>query len=91
MDLKELQERNYAATVRRGLISEKTQITEFLKKIEEEFNELDFSVYLWEGESFDEKELADIILVCLAMAKHYDIDIIKVLEEKVIINENRKD
>lgn len=103
MDLKELQERNYAATVRRGFITEKTSVGDFLNKIDEELDELGECLFDSVNGDFvnpkhckyckkdSQLELADIILVCLAMAKHYDIDIMKVLEEKVVINENRKD
>lgn len=96
MDLKEIQERNYQATVKRGLISNKTTIEQFLDKIFEELEELDCS--LWDYTKRKRKksfcknsklEMADIILTVLAMAKHYDIDIQKALEEKTIINENR--
>lgn len=95
MDLKQIIDRNYGATKRRGLITDETRFEDFLCKIEEELEELNTSNldfgYNGFDEKFDEKELADIILVCLAMAKHYNIDIQKALEEKVIFNESRKD
>ena len=43
------------------------------------------------GNKFDEKELADVALVCFTMAKHFNIDLIKVMEEKMLYNEIRKD
>jgi len=86
LTLKEIQQRNYNATVRRGLISDNTTIYEFFKKLEEEKNEFFFA------ESADEpEELADVIIVCLCYAKHYNIDIQKALEEKTLYNEKRKD
>lgn len=90
MDLKEIQQRNYEATVKRGLITEDTMFIEFGNKIAEELHEL-WESYKPHSEDvkFDESELADIILVCLAMAKHYGVDIQKALEEKTIFNENR--
>jgi NTP pyrophosphatase (non-canonical NTP hydrolase) len=92
MDIKEIQQRNYKATVKRGFINQDTSIFDFITKIEEEVNELEYSHYLRNSTKiqFDKKELADIILVCLAMAKHYDIDIMKAMEEKTIFNEIRK-
>ncbi len=90
MDIQEIINRNYEATVKRGQIDNKTHAYNFTSKINEENNELDESIYNC-GKNFDEKELADIALVCFAMAKHYDIDLLKVMEEKMLYNENRKD
>ena len=92
--IKELADRNYNAQLKRGTITDKTIGDDFLCKIQEEIDELadSYTRYLYlEKEQIDEKELADIILVCLAMAKHFKIDIFKVLEEKVVYNENRED
>jgi NTP pyrophosphatase (non-canonical NTP hydrolase) len=88
MDIKEIINRNYQATVKRGLIKPETTKTEFHIKLQEEVLELDCAIYnrLQPDENL---ELADVILVCLAYAKHFEIDILKVLEEKVIFNENR--
>ena len=92
--IKELADRNYNAQLKRGTITDKTIGDDFLCKIQEEIDELadSYTRYLYiEKEQIDEKELADIILVCLSMAKHFKIDIFKVLEEKVVYNENRED
>jgi len=89
MDLKEITERNYKATVKRGLITPDTNTSHFIGKIDEELIELDEVCYI-DGVS-DESELADIIIVCLNMAKHFNIDIQEALEEKTIYNETRKD
>ena len=88
MDIKEIINRNYQATVKRGLITYETCFDEFINKIHEELVELNISNTYY---GFDKSELADIILVCFAMSKHFRIDILKELENKVIINENRKD
>jgi NTP pyrophosphatase (non-canonical NTP hydrolase) len=91
MDLKEIQERNYAATVRRGLINIFTDFNDFYLKIVEETEELNKSKLPFSPpDDFDSKELADIIIVCLCMAKHFNIDIEQILAEKTIFNENRK-
>ena len=93
MTIQEIIDRNYAATVKRGQINKKTSIVDFLDKIHEEVYELESSYldalsYL---ETFDKKKLADITLVCFAMAKHYKIDLIKTMEEKMLYNEQRID
>lgn len=94
MTIQELITRNYQSTVNRGKINIFTTSDEFLAKIDEEVQELKDSFLPFGNEnepSFDPKELADIIFVCFNFAKHFDIDIEKVLEEKLIFNENRKD
>ena len=89
MDIKEIINRNYQATVKRGLIKPETTKQEFSDKIKEEVNEFDFEINWFNGSENEPKELADIILVCLAYAKHFNIDILSELENKVIFNENR--
>lgn len=79
--------RNYNATVRRGQITGCTTAREFIKKLYEEIIELDESD---DGFDFDEKELADVSLVCDAMAIHFNIDLNKVKYEKMLYNEQRK-
>jgi len=91
MTIKEIIDRNYAAQIKRGQITTKSDIDTFWWKIDSELHELADSVTLMKPNEFDPKELADIILVCLSMSKHYNIDIVKVLEEKTLYNETRKD
>jgi NTP pyrophosphatase (non-canonical NTP hydrolase) len=67
---------NYDSTVKRGLINSETSKEDFINKLFEE-NKLDF------------KEVADIILVCLNCAYHYNIDIEKELKNKIQKNYNR--
>lgn len=88
--MKKLIEDNYKSIVKRGLITPNTTKKQFIDKIYEEVNELECE-YLNKFGFVDEFELADIILTCLNMAKHYNIDIEKVLKEKIKINENRHD
>ncbi len=88
MEIQEIIDRNYQATVKRGQITKATDAYDFGEKLNEEVYELNESVSFNE---FDESELADIALVCFAMAKHYYIDLLKVMEEKMLYNENRKD
>lgn len=80
--------RNYKSTVKRGLINSNTTKKDFLIKIEKEVDELYNYYYENKGE-IDPFELADIILVCLNMAKHYNIDIERYLKEKIDINFKR--
>jgi NTP pyrophosphatase (non-canonical NTP hydrolase) len=85
MDIKELTERNYAATVRRELISDKTKFRDFSLKILEEYAEIVEARY---SKKMGE-EIADLIIVGFCMAKHYEIDIQKELDKKTLFNEKR--
>ena len=85
MTIREITKLNYNATVKRGCITEKTTQVDFLEKIEEEVSELSWL------DPNDWSELADIVLVCFAMAQHFDIDLLKEMEEKAIYNSKRKD
>lgn len=75
--------RNYEATKRRGLITLTTYRHDFGNKLIEELIEFEQSDYT------DEKELADIALVCFAMAEHYGIDLIEEMRKKTEFNEKR--
>jgi NTP pyrophosphatase (non-canonical NTP hydrolase) len=90
MTIKEIINRNYAAQLKRGKVTKKIDFYDWIIDIRDEVNEL-WNSYPKHNSSFDEKELADIILVCLSMSKHYNIDIVKALEEKTKYNEERKD
>lgn len=92
MTIQELIDRNYAAQVKRGQITMKQTLNDFLNKIDEEVNEFKKS-YKNDGywEDIDDKELIDIMLVCFSMAKHFGIDWQKVMTEKVEYNETRGD
>ncbi len=85
--MKNLIESNYQSILKRGLINENTTSLDFIMKLEEEVQEF------IEAEKFglenENEELADIILVCFNIAKHYDIDIEKELKNKIEINNKR--
>jgi NTP pyrophosphatase (non-canonical NTP hydrolase) len=83
--MKKIIEDNYQSIVDRGLITNSTSQSEFFNKIKEEFNEM-VEAKTWEDFKF---ELADVILSCLNLAKHYKIDIEKYLNEKIEINKQR--
>ena len=85
--MKNIIEENYKSIVKRGLINGTTTKLDFLNKIYEEVNELE-ECFL--DLHFDiNEELADVILVCLNIAKHYNIDIENELLTKIEINKNR--
>lgn len=81
--LTDITHRNYEATKRRGLISDKTTQPAFVNKLKEEVIELE------EADCDDWSELADIALVCFAMAEHYGIDLIEEMRKKTEFNETR--
>ena len=85
---------NYKSIVDRGLITPSTYYFDFTRKIEEELGELKDAIidYIdYDSESFPnvKEELADVIMVCLNFAKHYDIDIEKEIKKKIKINKYR--
>jgi len=88
--MKKIIEDNYNSIVNRGLISNDTTKIQFINKIFEEVGELEYFYYENNGE-IDTLELADIILTCLNMAKHYNIDIESELKRKIKFNQKRKD
>ena len=91
MELNEIIKRNYEATVRRGQISNKTTVSEFIKKTDEEVQELKDSRKGSTIYPFDPKEAVDIILVQTAMLHHYGFDTEKIMTEKMLFNEQRED
>lgn len=87
MSIEEIQNRYYSANRRRGQISDLTEKEDFVKKLREEVDELD-------AESTFNKtaqELADVALVCFAMAAHFGIDLMMRMEAKMLYNEKRPD
>ena len=87
--MKEIIEANYKSIVDRGLIDPYyTTGADFFVKLREETSELINAYYDYDDEGIKE-ELADVIMVCLNMAKHYDIDIEQEIKNKIKINEQR--
>lgn len=82
-------EDNYKVTVDRGCISPSTNLFDFLDKLEEETEELIKEALKPKQYSNLPEELADVIMVCLNMAKHYKIDIEQEIKNKIEINRNR--
>ncbi len=79
--MKKLIEDNYQSIVKRGLINPKTTVTQFINKLDEEIEEF--------KDGYEVEELADMILVLLNCARHFDIDIEDELIKKIKINEQR--
>lgn len=71
--MKNIIELNYRVTRNRGLINNKTTDREFVMKLEEEVQE--FVDAFLHGDGDYGHELADIILVCFNIAKHYGLDV----------------
>lgn len=85
--MKDLIERNYKSIIKRNLINENTRESDFIIKLQEEVKEfIEANNYNLPNEM---DEVADIILVCLNYARHYNVDIEQVLKEKITFNENR--
>ena len=80
---------NYQSIVDRGFITPNTTLFEFLDKLDEEVEELNKEALISKEWSNLPEELADVILVCFNMAKHFDIDIEQELKNKIRINEYR--
>ncbi len=87
--MKELIESNYKSIVDRGFITPTTTLFEFLDKIDEEVEELNKEALKPKQYSNLPEELADVIMVCLNMANHYNIDIEQEIKNKIEINKQR--
>ncbi len=88
MALQKIIRDNYDSIVKRGLISPNTKPRDFLEKLYEECNEFETALLTGTNTEMDE-ELADVILVCLNFAQHYDIDIENELTKKIKKNYER--
>lgn len=80
---------NYQSIVDRGFITPTTTLFQFLDKLDEEVEELNKEALISKEWSNLPEELADVILVCFNMAKHFNIDIEQELKNKIRINEYR--
>ncbi len=99
--MKDLIKRNYNSTIKRGKISNSTTHKDFNDKINEELTELNHEIHSEriyyesaENEVMSKKtaiECTDIILTCLNYLCHSGYDPIKLMEEKILINEKRED
>ena len=96
--MKDLIESNYKSIVDRGYIKPSTTYIEFIDKLDEEVKEFKDALNWWtRKDSLGFKpmhisvceEVADVIMVCLNFAKHYNIDIEQEIKSKIKINEQR--
>lgn len=87
--MKKLINDNYKSIVDRGFITPTTTLFEFLDKLDEEVKELKTESEIPKQYSNLPEELADVIMVCLNMAKHYNIDIEQEIKAKIKINKHR--
>jgi NTP pyrophosphatase (non-canonical NTP hydrolase) len=83
--MKKLIKDNYNSIVKRGLITPSTTHYDFYQKLKEEVQEVE------DSKTKDEmkEEIADVILVCLNWAKHYNYDIETELKNKIEKNWRR--
>lgn len=86
--MKKIIEDNYKSIVDRGFICPLTTRSDFFNKIDEEVQELKDASFEYDLQGVKE-ELADVIMVCLNMAKHYDFDIEQQIKNKIEINKQR--
>ena len=87
--MKKIIEDNYKSIVDRGLIAPNyTTGEDFFVKLREETTELIDAYYSYDENGIKE-ELADVIMVCLNMAKHYKINIEQEIKNKIEINKQR--
>ena len=87
--MKDLIEANYKSIVDRGFITPTTTLFEFLDKLDEEVRELNQEALISKEWSNLPEELADVIMVCLNMANHFNIDIQEEIKNKIKINKQR--
>ena len=87
--MKKLINDNYKSIVDRGFITPTTTLFEFLDKLDEEVEELKTESEIPKQYSNLPEELADVVMVCLNLAKHYNIDIEQEIKNKIKINKQR--
>ena len=86
--MKELIQRHYEATRKRGCITADTDMKDFIEKMNEEFNEIEESYY---KESFSDSinETVDLIAVCLNAIHHFGFDFEELYSKNVKHQESR--
>lgn len=92
--MKELIIRSYEAIKKRGLITDKTTIDDFLKKIREELYEAEHENFLinnWSAADLNKyvEELTDLATVAIMQIQHLGYDFITEFEKVVLKNEQR--
>ena len=96
--MEKLIKRSYKALQKRGCITNKTTIDEFLEKITEEFDEaytanehINHDLYKYQMKYFKLyiEEMVDLATVCIMSIHHLGYDFIEEFEKCVIKNEKR--
>ena len=89
IDINKLAELAHACAIRRNKITGHHDWEEFMKDLSSEFAELACSGH--RGKNYVSQEIADVIMVCVAIAYHYGIDVEKAIINKMQFNEQRND
>ena len=88
--MKKLIKRHYQAIVNRGLITQKTDLIDFIKKIIEEYHEsLESIPYPPKLNDKAIQEFIDLIMVITNMFQFFDIDIKKEILKNIEVQEKR--
>ena len=89
--MKNLFERHYQAIVKRGLITEKTTVLDFIDKFDEETKEFkkELGLALYFEPNHYKQEAIDCICVLTNMLQHYGVDIESELIKNIEIQEKR--
>lgn len=92
--MNKLEKQHYEAIKERGLITEETTIYDFLKKVREEYNELNRELYLDAFETYGLREetiqeCVDLVQVIKNMLHHNGVDYNKALKKNVEIQLER--
>lgn len=83
--MKQLIERSYKAIRARGLITDSTQNSEFIAKMQEELQEA--TIAMFEDDYIE--ELTDLATVCIMQIRHLGYDFENEFEKVVLKNESR--
>lgn len=100
--MKDLFKRHYKSIVKRGLITPKTKIIDFLNKIREEFGELEFEIIHSDANNLEcnnlyditfdgnvVQESIDLVMTVVNMLQHFNVDIESELLKNVELQEKR--
>lgn len=91
--MEKLFKRHFEAIKKRGLISDKTSIGDFIKKMKEELKEVE-EKQIYFGSDYEDElihEIVDLMMVCSNCIKRYGYDLKQELEINTKHQETRKD
>jgi NTP pyrophosphatase (non-canonical NTP hydrolase) len=84
VDINKIAELAHACACKRGKITGHHDYEEFMKDLASEFAELACAGH--RGAKCVSSEIADVILVCLSVSYHYNIDAEKAIKDKMLYN-----